>query len=681
MPDHKRLNRLSQENSPYLLQHAHNPVDWYPWGNEALERARLEDKPILLSIGYSACHWCHVMEKESFENEAIARIMNVHFINIKVDREERPDLDSVYMSAVQMMTGRGGWPLTVFLTPDRVPFYGGTYFPPEDRQGMPAFPRILLGVARAYRERREQIGADAASMLRELNRLADFAPEAQALTPAILEAANRNLLSDFDEQNGGFGSAPKFPPSMPMSFLLRHHLRTGERRSLQAVERTLEKMAWGGIYDQLGGGFHRYAVDSRWLVPHFEKMLYDNALLSRIYLDAFLLTGRSLYRRIAEETLDYVLREMTSPEGGFYSSQDADSDGHEGAFFLWTPEEINRVLGKDDGELFCRYFDVTAPGDFEGRSILHIPRPAGDFARLNGVEEEGLAEVVQRGKALLLEQRERRIRPARDEKILTGWNGLMLRSFAEAGCGLGRDDYREAAVRNARFLTSRLYVEGRLRRSYHRGQARLNAYLEDHANLVDGLLSLYEATFESKWLDEAIRLADRTVALFRDEAGGPFYSTSVDHEALIQRPRDHYDNAVPSGNSAAAHAFVRLWRLTGEEAWEERARSLLQPMASAMAGHPLGFGNLLCALDFYLGPAREIAIVGDAQDPATFDLVRVVFGRYLPNKVVACGNRGVALLEGKDQVAGLPTAYVCRDRVCEKPVNNRGELARLLSGE
>src|SRR4030095_10060531 len=452
MSDEKYTNALVHETSPYLLQHSHNPVSWYPWSEPALQRARQEDKPILLSIGYSACPWGHVVEHESFENEAIARIMNENFINIKVDREERPDLDAIYMNAVQMMTGSGGWPMSVFLTPDQVPFYGGTYYPPEDRHGMPGFPRILLSVAQAYRERKNEITRDAGTILIELQKGGRLPASETELSIDLLEAATRTLLANYDSQHGGFGRAPKFPPSMTMTFLLRSYRRSGDRRYLDAVELTLEKMATGGIYDQLGGGVHRESVDQYWLVPHFEKMLYDNALLSRIYLDAYLATRNDLYRRITEETLDYVVREMVSPEGGFYSTQDADSEGHEGKFFVWTPKEVEEILGEKDSDIFCGYFDVTPEGNFEGKNILHVPRDGRTVAKLNRIEEEEFWGIIKRGKKHLFEARETRVKPGRDEKILTAWNGLMLRSFAEAANGLDRDDYRSVAVCKPEFI-------------------------------------------------------------------------------------------------------------------------------------------------------------------------------------------------------------------------------------
>ncbi|MFH1574876.1 MAG: thioredoxin domain-containing protein, partial [Acidobacteriota bacterium] len=668
MSDPKHANALSGETSPYLLQHAHNPVQWNPWGDAALRRAKEEDKPILLSIGYSACHWCHVMEHESFENEAIAAAMNEDFINIKVDREERPDLDSIYMNFVQMTTGRGGWPLTVFLTPDQVPFFGGTYFPPEDRHGMPGFPRILLSVALAYRENGEKIRHDAHRMAREVEAATRMGGERRAeLTPELLDSIAPRLIADYDSEHGGFGSAPKFPPSMTLSYLMRAYRRSGTKRLLEVVEHTLRRMAAGGIYDQLGGGFHRYSVDQYWLVPHFEKMLYDNALLSRAYLDAFLLTGDSLYRRIAEETLDYVLREMTSPEGGFYSSQDADSEGEEGKFYTWSRAEVTELLGPEKAELFCRYYDVTEQGNFEGAGILNVPRPAELVARLNGIDEASLAELLSGGRRVLFREREKRVRPGRDDKVLAAWNGLMMRSFAEAASALDRSDYLDAARRNALLVLDSMRRDGRLLRSYKDGRARFNAYLEDHSCMIDGLLSLYEAAFELRFLTVAEELAATMIERFYDsQGGGGFFFTSDDHEALIARPKDIYDNAVPSGTSVAVHALLRLWKLTGDEKWMRPAVATLEGMAEPMGRHPGAFSHLACALDRLLSDGREIAVAGDPDDDFTRRMLRTVFGRYLPNKVVACGLNGEPfLLRNRPLINGRPTAYVCEGSVCK----------------
>jgi uncharacterized protein len=679
MVQHEFTNALAGETSPYLLQHAHNPVQWFPWGEEAFRRAREEDKPILLSIGYSACHWCHVMERESFENQEIAKLMNQHFISIKVDREERPDLDSIYMSFVQMTTGSGGWPMTVFLTPDQHPFYGGTYFPPENRLGVPGFPRVLQSVARAYRENRQSIHEDAARITRELEK-ADSVPSPDfALTTRILDDAPTGLVTNYDSQNGGFGSAPKFPPSMALLFLLRSYLRTGQAHLLKITEHTLAAMALGGMYDQLGGGFHRYSVDARWQVPHFEKMLYDNALLSQVYLDAYLLTKSAFYSRIVKETLDYVAREMTSPEGGFYSSQDADSENQEGRFFLWTPKEIEEVLGKNDAERFCRYYGVKSEGQIEGKSVLSVSQGM-DSAEIEGYSgQDAGTGNLGRERKLLFEARNKRVKPARDEKVLTAWNGLMLKSFAEAANGLDREDYRNAAIRNAEFVLNNLQQEGELLRSFRNGKAKHKAYLEDYACVIDALLSLYESTFDARWMVEAERLAHRMVEKFWDNTAGCFYFTSSDHEALIHRPRELYDNVMPSGNSAATFALLRLQRVTANSEWSSYVIDTLKKAAFLMSRHPSAFCHMLCALDYYLSPLKEIAIAGEPHNRQSRELLNQIFHRYLPNKIVVCGtDERLALLKERPRINGLSTAYVCVNSVCLPPVTEPEKLAALL---
>ncbi len=675
-------NRLANETSPYLLQHANNPVDWHPWGEVALAKARAEDKPILLSIGYSACHWCHVMEHESFEDEQIAGLMNQLFVNIKVDREERPDLDSIYMSAVQALTGRGGWPMTMFLTPDGAPFYGGTYFPPQDRGHMPGFPRVLRSVAEAYRTRRAEVGKSAEQLTAMLGR--QVAPQAsQYLAPELLDQALRALLPQFDMQEGGLGGAPKFPQPMALEFLLRSYRRTGSPEALAAAQLTLDKMACGGIYDQLGGGFHRYSVDAVWLVPHFEKMLYDNAQLARVYLQAYQVTGEPLFRRVVEETLEYVRCEMTDPGGGFYSTQDADSEGEEGKFFVWTPQEIEAVLGGEDARLLCAYFDVTEQGNFEHHTILRVAASVEAVALTLGVDPAGAQAVIERGRRGLFEARERRVKPGRDEKVLTAWNGLMLRAFAEAAVALDRDDYREQARRNAEFVLANLRRDGRLLRTWKDGQAKLNGYLEDYACFADGLLSLYEATFDPRWLAEARSIADVMIEQFADDSAGGFYVTGKDHERLVSRPKDLFDNATPSGNSVAAEALLRLGLLSGQGLYREAAERVLRLLGVIAAQHPAAFGRLLCALDFYLGSPKEIAIVGQPDAADTASLTRTVFSRYAPNKVVAgCAPNAappdIPLLADRPARNGKATAYVCQNDVCQAPATTPEELARQL---
>jgi uncharacterized protein YyaL (SSP411 family) len=677
-------NRLINETSPYLQQHAHNPVDWYPWGEEALSRAAREDKPILLSIGYSACHWCHVMERECFENEAIARIMNDNFINIKVDREERPDLDAIYMDAVQAITGGGGWPLTVFLTPQTKPFYGGTYFPPEDRGGLPGFPRVLQTVSQAYQTRKGEIESTAAQITTYLNRSVESTGVIEPLTERMPRIAYTSIRAAFDAQNGGFGPAPKFPQPMLLEFLLRQCSRTGDPLCILMVEHTLGRMAKGGIYDQIGGGFHRYSVDERWLVPHFEKMLYDNALLSRIYLHAYQATDKQIYRRIVEGTLDYVLREMTDKDGGFYSSQDADSEGVEGKFYVWTLDEIMETLGSDDGELGARYFGVTREGNFEGGNILSQAAEPKTLASELGITLDKLAERVAGAKARLLERRAQRVQPHRDEKILTDWNGLMLASMAEAASVVERDDYLKAAIDNANFLTRALYNGETLKHSYKDGQAKVNGYLSDYAMLCDGLLSLYRASFQERWLKEAKKLADAMLEKFWDEGKRNFYDTAQGEETILVRPRNIYDNALPSGSSAAAFALIQLARLTDKNEYEKVAASAIRSAQDSMLRYPPGFGHWFCALDSYLSKPLEIVLVGHPEDLATKSLLRVINERYLPNRVLAVKNPSehaqldIPLLKDRAIIDNKPTVYVCENHVCKMPVNDPYALAALL---
>jgi uncharacterized protein YyaL (SSP411 family) len=684
----KHTNRLIHETSPYLLQHAHNPVDWYPWGEEALARARAENRPILLSIGYSACHWCHVMEHESFENEPIARLMNEHFINIKVDREERPDLDTIYMNAVQMMTGHGGWPMTVFLTPDGRPFYGGTYYPPVDRHGMPGFPRLLISIAEAWQTRRQEIEKNAGGLLQELQRIDRFKGAGEEATRAVLDQSAARLLQSLDRTHGGFGTRPKFPPAMALSFLLRQELHQPGLGCLDSVTLTLDRMARGGIYDQLGGGFHRYSVDERWLVPHFEKMLYDNALLSRVYLEAWLVTGNPFYRQIVEETLAYVCREMTDPSGAFYSTQDADSEGVEGKFFVWHPAEVYSLLGPEEGEIFCRYYDITEEGNFEEANILHVEETVEPFAARMGRSQEEVTALLARGRQILFQAREGRVKPGRDEKILTAWNGLMLRSFAEAARALNREDYLAVAIRNADFLLTQMREGDRLRRTHHQGQTKLNGYLEDYANTIDGLLALYHASFDARWFEEALRLTEAMIRYFHDEEGGGFFFTSHDHETLIARSKDFYDNATPSGNAVAADLLLRLARYTGESRYQDLAEEIFRQVAAVIPRMPTGFGHLLSAIDLALATPSEVAVIGPRTAPQTEQLLAVLREQFLPHLVVAfadsstVGDVGasIPLLANRPLLDGQPTAYLCRNHACERPTTDpqilRQQLAR-----
>jgi len=672
-------NRLAKETSPYLLQHADNPVDWYPWGEEALNRARADDKPILLSIGYSACHWCHVMARECFENVEIARLMNENFVNIKVDREERPDLDAVYMEAVQAITGSGGWPLTVFLTPEGKPFFGGTYFPPQDRHGMPGLPKVLRTVTDAYQNRRSEIETAVQQIVATLTTKANSRAIKEPLATDIIGQAYRGLRQDFDKDNGGFGTAPKFPQPMTLEFLLRYFHRSQDKDALEMVDLTLEKMAGGGIYDQIGGGFHRYATDNSWLIPHFEKMLYDNALLSRVYLHAYLITGKQLFRSIAEETLDYVLREMTSSHGGFYSTQDADSKGIEGKYYLWTYQEIDEVLDKKSSQIVGDYLGVTTQGNFDGRNILHVARD---------LEPEALS-IMKQAKVSLLKRRQQRIKPNRDEKILASWNGLMLASLAEAACVLDREDYLAAAVANGSFLLNSMISSGYLKHTYKDGQAKTDdGYLQDYASVIDGLMSLHQATFSGKYLRQALRLGEAMAEQFWDEARHTFYDTSDRHEDLFVRPRSSYDGALPSGPSAATLVLLKLARLADREQFEQMAVRSLESMEESMRQHPLGFSNWLCGLDLYLSTPKEIAIIGHRDHPKTSELLHILCTAWLPNKVVAAYAPDdpapvseLKLFENRKMIDNQPTVYVCEHYTCQAPVTDPASLRAQLQGD
>jgi len=678
-------NRLAGESSPYLLQHANNPVDWYPWGEEALARANAEDKPIFLSIGYSACHWCHVMEHESFENEHTAQTMNELYVNIKVDREERPDLDSIYMDAVVAMTGQGGWPMSVFLTPQGVPIYGGTYFPPAPRYGMPSFEQVLQSVAHAYHHRKEDIAQNGTTLLARMQTALSLQSD-NPLDPTVPEIAVSSLARTFDRANGGFGNAPKFPQPMTYDFLLRAYHRTQRVDALEMVEFTLLKMAHGGMYDQLGGGFHRYSVDSVWLVPHFEKMLYDNALLARLYLHTYQLTGKPFYRRIVEETLDYVAREMTHPAGGFYSTQDADSEGEEGKFFLWTSDEIKAILGDIDSELFCAAYDVKPGGNFEGKSILNIPRPLDQVAEEFNLNLDQFNNILTQSRASLFEVREKRIKPGRDEKIITAWNGLMLAAFAEAGRVLDRSDYTNIATHNVEFILTTMKIDGRLFRTWKAepGQAKLMGYLEDYAFYADGLLTLYQTTFDPRWFQEAQALMEVVLEHFSDEDGGGFFDTADDHEQLVTRPKSLQDNAIPSGNSMAVRTLLILAAYTGQSKYEAPAVKALASLQQPMAQYPGAFAHWLGAMELAKAHPKEIAVIGQLGLAETTDMLRILQRPYRPNQVVAVANEANTtghpdLVKARPTQDGKTTAYVCQNFSCQRPVTTVGELETLLT--
>jgi uncharacterized protein YyaL (SSP411 family) len=681
MPAH--ANRLAQESSPYLRQHAHNPVDWYPWGEEAFARARREHKPILLSIGYSACHWCHVMERESFENEQIATLMNQHFINIKVDREERPDVDHIYMSAVQLLTGRGGWPMTMFLTPDGKPFYGGTYYPPEDRQGMPGFPRILQGIAEAWRERPDDVARSVGELHEglaklEAHRQGDDIPGAAA----VLEAAAQ-FARVHDADYGGIGTAPKFPNTGVYELLLRAAARGGEARYRDMALFTLRHMAEGGIYDQLGGGFHRYSVDQRWLVPHFEKMLYDNAQLVPLYLAAFQVSGDAFYARIARETLDYVLREMRDPAGGFWSTQDADSEGEEGKFFVWSADELTALLGADAAELAARYWDVTPEGNFEGHSILHVTLSTAQLAGLFRRNVGDVERVLADARTALLAAREQRIKPGLDNKVLTAWNGLMISAFARAGEVLGDARYVQAAIDAVAFIERALQQGDRLRSTWKDGTAKLNGYLDDYVFLAAAELDLFEASQQRRYLEAAAHLMNSALTHFWDDDAGGFFFTSDDHEELILRSKAAFDGSIPSGNSVAALTLLRLSHYLDRRDYRERGEAVLRLFAAPLQSQPFGFANLLAAADFHADGPREIAVIGDPAAPDTAALLARIRATYIPNRTLVVldpkdPTPRPALLEGKTAIDGRPTVYVCHRMTCSPPATTWEAVAALL---
>jgi uncharacterized protein len=681
-------NRLISEASPYLLQHAHNPVDWYPWGPEALERARAEDRPILLSIGYAACHWCHVMERESFEDPEVAALMNEEFVCVKVDREERPDLDAVYMDAVQAMTGSGGWPMTVFLTPEGQPFFAGTYFPPQERHGMPAFRRVLTALAQAWRERRADVDEQGLQVARAIGRASSLTASADPLSEDVLRQAHGALRASFDRTWGGFGGAPKFPQPMTLEFLLRCHLR-GYEESFEMVERTLDRMAGGGVYDQVGGGFHRYSVDARWHVPHFEKMLYDNAQLARLYLRAWQVGGRERYRTVARETLDYLLREMRHPDGGFWSSQDADSEGVEGRFFAWSYGELVEAAtqaGASAGtaEAVAAWYGAVPEGNWEdGSNVLWTPFEVEAAAAEAGLDPQELLAAAAATRRRLFERREGRVRPATDDKVLAAWNGLAIAAFAEAGRALGEPAYVRAAEEAARFVLARCRrQDGRLLRAWRDGRTSGPGYLDDHAAMAEACLTLYETTFDPAWFVEARSLADAMLELFGDPDGGGFFQTGSDAEELVVRPKEVFDNAVPSGGSTAALVLQRLALLTGEAEYERAGLSVLRLVHDLMRRAPAGFGAALSALDLYLSRAKEVAVIGDPAGAGTRALTGVLHERFLPNAVLAAGAPGAAepaLLRDRPAVDGRATAYVCEGFVCRRPVTEPGELVAQLS--
>jgi len=681
-------NQLANETSPYLLQHANNPVDWYPWGIEALEKALKEDKPIFLSVGYASCHWCHVMAHESFEDPEIAAIMNSSFISIKVDREERPDLDVIYMKAVVAMTGQGGWPMSFFIMPDGKPFYGGTYFPPVRRFNLPSFREVLLTIARLWHEDRRRLLESGNQISEFLQKKSESNPSATPLSEKKLDQATLNIVQAYDWKNGGWGKAPKFPQPMTIEYLLRRSTGDGkatgsDQMVIKMAVHALRAMAKGGMYDVVGGGFARYSTDDQWCIPHFEKMLYDNAQLALVYLHGWLITGEALFRRICEETLDFILREMTHPLGGFYSSLDADSEGEEGKYYIWTLDEIQAILNDpQDNALFTAAYNITATGNFEGKIVLHRALNDEQLSTLFNLPVGTIPDRLSELHNKLLPVRARRVRPNSDDKILVAWNALAMAAFAEAGRYLGRKDYLAAAQRNARFLLENLIHDGRLLRAWRAGQAKHNAYLEDYAALILGLLALYQSDTRIEWYAVAIKLANEMIYHYADAEGG-FFDTRDDHEALLLRPKDVQDNATPSGNSLGACALLQLAAYEGRSEWHDLVEGMLSMIQEAMAGYPTAFSQWLCAVDFARGPINEVAVIGDASHTQTQALVQTLWKKYRPRQVAAISAfppepGSPALLIDRPMTNGLPTAYVCQGFVCFRPTNSADEMAAQL---
>jgi uncharacterized protein YyaL (SSP411 family) len=683
-------NRLANETSPYLLQHKDNPVDWYPWGDEAIAAARLLDRPILLSIGYSSCHWCHVMAHESFENESIAAVMNAGFVNVKVDREELPDVDSIYMTAVQAMTGSGGWPLTVFITPDGQPFFGGTYFPPEDRQNMAGFPRVLAAVGDAYANKRKDVLENSQSVVNAIREQSTPQKNDGAVDESLIFGSFTHLVGSADPEYGGTQGAPKFPQPMVYELLLRYWKRTGSSQVLDIVNLTLEKMAHGGIYDQIGGGFARYSVDEKWLVPHFEKMLYDNAQLVSLYLHAYQVTKKPLFKRIVEETLEYIIREMTHPAGGFFSASDADSEGVEGKYFVWTSDEIDAVLDPSDAELAKAYWGVTEEGNFEDSNILHLPMSQAEFISRTGQDPDEVVADIERVRKLLLEARSKRVPPGIDDKILVSWNALMLKAFAEAGAVLERPEWIAVAEKNARLLLDQVKdSDGRLLHTWKatsetEGDARILGYLDDHSYLVDALLTLYEATFDYSYVDEARSLADKMIERFWDPDWEVFYDTSLEHSKLLVRPRDVLDNALPSGGAIAAMALQRLGVFTGESDYAAKAEASMRALIPHMEQAPSVVTSWLAAVDFLRSDSQEVVLIGELDDSTMVEMKRELRNSYAPNRVLAgaaqevTGSEVPPLLAERSQLDGKATAYVCENYACQLPVTTVEELITQL---
>lgn len=683
-------NLLTNEKSPYLLQHAGNPVNWYPWGEEAFQKAEKEDKPIFLSIGYATCHWCHVMAHESFEDEEVARILNKYYIAIKVDREERPDIDKIYMSVCQALTGRGGWPLTIIMTPYGKPFFAGTYFPKTGRMGMPGLIDILNQIATIWEKDRVRILKAGQEITNAIQPVSDPDKPVHVVSVDTLKKGYSQLAGRFDSKWGGFGTAPKFPTPHQLTFLLRWHRRTADPDAIKMVEKSLDEMRYGGIYDQIGSGFHRYSVDEQWLVPHFEKMLYDQAMLAMAYIEAYQATGKTRFGKVAREIFAYVLRDMTAPEGGFYCAEDADSEGKEGLFYVWTPEEIKGHLGDVSGDLFCRFYDITKQGNFEeGKSIPRMSLTLKAFAQKEGMDPAKLDRVLKDARERLFDVREKRVHPLKDDKILTSWNGLMIAALAKGHQALGDELFVDAARKSADFILKNLRTgDGRLLRRYRNGDAAYAGYLDDYAFMVWGLIELYEATFEVTYLEAAIALNRDMIDIFWDKKGGGLYFTGEGNEALITRSKEIYDDALPSGNSVAALNFLRLGRMTGRIDLEKKAEQLVATFSRDVKTQPVGYTQLLSALEFMISPTQEIVIAGDLSLDTTRDMVRAVHAGFLPNKVVLLhqngpdGKRLEALSPFTKEMGSInhkPTVYVCEQYACKMPVTDADKLKKLLN--
>ena len=678
-------NHLINEKSPYLQQHAYNPVDWYPWGEEAFQKAVREDKPIFLSIGYSTCHWCHVMEYESFEDEEVAKILNEYFVSIKVDREERPDIDNIYMTVCQAMTGSGGWPLNLFLTPETKPFYAGTYFPKTERYGNPGLIAILKQISNLWKTNKESVLKSSEQVVKVLQTVSETATT-ETLTQDTLKHAYEQLRDNYDNIYGGFGTSPKFPTPHNYNFLLRWWKRSKDTMALEIVGKSLDRMGRGGIYDQLGGGFHRYSTDEYWLVSHFEKMLYDQALLAIAYTEAYQATGKAFFADIVKGIFTYVLRDMTSPEGGFYSAEDADSEGVEGKFYVWTSDEIIKILGEKDGKIFCDYYDVSKEGNFEENNILHVDKEINAFAKLEGIKLEELQELLNKSRAKLFAVREKRIHPHKDDKILTAWNGLMIAALAKGAQALNEPKYTQAAMRAADFILNTLRLkDGLLLKRYRQGEAAISGYLDDYAYFVWGLIDLYEATFEVKYLKIALELNKLMIEDFWDGKGGGFFFSGKRNEQLIAQTKEIYDGATPSGNSVAFINILRLSHITGNLDLANISGQLMKTFAGTINNYPSGYAKFLCALDFAFGPTKEIVIAGEPNAEDTRQIIVEIRKRFLPGKVVILHSGKDKSIEGiiefvKEQKAidGKATAYICENYACKAPANDMNQIKKLL---